>query len=152
MELYDTTMSNYYRGAQCIILVYDISSEDSFEYICKEYIKNIQYKHTAHLVVLRNKIDLEKTLEVEITKERELDKFSNSVLGKPLGKALKRTINGEEKFQIFDVSGKENIGIEDFFRVELTAILKYTDPTKLRGDIFQKACDVEKEKKRKCCW
>ena len=145
-------MSNYYRGAQCIILVYDISSEDSFEYICKEYIKNIQHKHTAHLVVLRNKIDLEETREVEITKERELDKFSNSVLGKPLGKALKRTINGEEKFQIFDVSGKENIGIEDFFRVELTAILKYTDPTELRGDIFQKACDVEKEKERKCCW
>ena len=152
MELYDSSMSNYYRGAQCIILVYDVSSENSFEYICKEYKKNIQYKDTAHLVVVRNKIDLENTLEVEITKKKELDEFSNSDLGKPLGKALKRTVNGEEKFQIFDVSGKENIGTEDFFRVELAAILKYTAPTKLRGDIFQKACDVEKEKKPNFCW
>ena len=152
MEQYDTSMANYYRGAECLILVYDISSEKSLEYIFKEYKKNIQDKHFAHIVVLRNKIDLENTLEIEITKEKELDKFSNSDLGKPLGKAIKRTINGEEKFQIFDVSGKENIGIEDFFRVELTSILKYTDPTKLRDDIFQKSRDIGKEKKSNYCW
>lgn len=66
-ERFRTLTSSYYRGAQGVILVYDVSSRESYENLKKTWIKELQtYANLDKLVlmVVGNKIDKERQREV----------------------------------------------------------------------------------------
>ncbi len=68
-ERFESLISIYYKEADCCLLVYDISSEKSFEKIKKHYIKKIKdnCNNIKKVVLLGNKTDLEN--ERKISKE-----------------------------------------------------------------------------------
>ena len=68
-ERYESLISIYYKEADCCLLIYDISSEKSFEKIKNHYIKKIKdnCNNIKKVVLLGNKTDLEN--ERKISKE-----------------------------------------------------------------------------------
>ena len=65
---------SYYRGADCVILVYDESNEASFETIPKwhEEVKRYAKKQNVALVLCGNKSDLTKAVDPEKAKVKKL--------------------------------------------------------------------------------
>ena len=59
-ERYDALFSNYYKDADCCLLVYDITSEQSFNKIKNYYIGKIKdnCKSIIRVILLGNKTDL----------------------------------------------------------------------------------------------
>jgi GTPase SAR1 and related small G proteins len=75
------TVSNYYRGAHVIVLVYDATDRDSLLYLESE-MKAIQDRglnESTRLVLIRNKID-EPTTRVAISKPEEREFLQNRPL------------------------------------------------------------------------
>lgn len=67
-ERFRTLTSSYYRGAQGVILVYDVSNRESFENLSKTWLKELQtYANMDKLIlmVVGNKIDKEREVSVE---------------------------------------------------------------------------------------
>lgn len=59
-ERFRTLTSSYYRGAQGVIIVYDVSNRESFENLKKTWLKELQtYANLDRIVlmVVGNKID-----------------------------------------------------------------------------------------------
>ncbi|KAG2206978.1 hypothetical protein INT47_008447, partial [Mucor saturninus] len=89
----------YYRGASAAILVYDITSEESFKEMVS-WMEELNKNMTDDLVihVVGNKLDLESKREVSFMKVLDYcDQLSHGVSG------------------INEVSAKHNIGIEEIF-------------------------------------
>lgn len=65
-ERYDSINSSYYRDADCCLLVYDITSEKSFEKIKDYYVGEIKAncKNIKNVVLLGNKSDLEEQRKI----------------------------------------------------------------------------------------
>lgn len=67
-EKFDTITSQFYQNADCCLLIYDITSKQSFERIKTHYIKEIKdkCKNFIKVLLLGNKKDLEKLRQVSI--------------------------------------------------------------------------------------
>jgi len=74
-ERFRTITHNYYRGAQGIVLVYDVSSEASFVSI-RRWIRDVRSyvdgKVPVDLILLGNKCDLKKERVIEIERGQKL--------------------------------------------------------------------------------
>ncbi|XP_061426980.1 ras-related protein Rab-8A-like [Lethenteron reissneri] len=95
-ERFRTITTAYYRGAMGIMLVYDITSEKSFENI-KNWIRNIEEHASADVqkMVLGNKCDMNDRRQV--TKERG-EKLAEDYNIQFMETSAKASINVEEAF------------------------------------------------------
>lgn len=76
-ERFRTLTSSYYRGAQGVILVYDVASRESFESLRRTWIQELQaYANMDKLIlmVVGNKIDKEEQRAVSLEEGQQLAK------------------------------------------------------------------------------
>merc|ERR1712039_1057724 len=99
-ERFRTITSAYYRGAQAVMLVYDITSQDTFDHLPSWY-DDVQ-KYTdgeTPVVIVGNKIDLSDTCEDwEVNKE------------------IAENFARERDIPLFFCSAKADLHIENPFR------------------------------------
>ena len=103
-ERYNAIFENYYKLADCCLLVYDITSKNSLEKVKSYYIEKIKEKcrKDTKVILLGNKTDLEE--EREVTQDE----------GKNLA--------NENGFIFMESSCKDNYNVSDAFTtlVEMT--------------------------------
>ncbi|KAI8328612.1 P-loop containing nucleoside triphosphate hydrolase protein [Choanephora cucurbitarum] len=128
----------YYRGAQAALLVYDITSHESFEEL-SSWIEELKRNMTEDLVVVvaANKLDLQSQREVVYDDAQE---YITRVLGP---EAL-----------LYEVSAKEDDGqIEDMF-IQVARILverKQYLPSRRKTNTFSPLDEEPSAPKSSCC-
>ena len=96
-ERFRTLTSAYYRGAQGVILVYDITRKDTFDNI-REWLKEVDIfttKENVIKVLVGNKIDLEKSRKISRNEGSEFARQYNMLF--------------------FEASAKTKLGVQDAF-------------------------------------
>ena len=96
-ERFRTLTSAYYRGAQGVVMVYDITRKDTFENI-REWLKEVDIfttKENVIKVLVGNKIDLEKSRKVSRNDGSEFARQYNMLF--------------------FEASAKTKLGVQDAF-------------------------------------
>ena len=98
-ERYRSIVQNYYKGADGIILMYDITNKNSFESI-EQWINNIKessnYENIG-LVVVGNKCDLENN---RVVKKEEKELLEKKIEMKIIEASAKLDINVKESFNL----------------------------------------------------
>lgn len=140
-ERFRTITTAYYRGAMGILLVYDVTDENSFQNITT-WIKNIEQhaSETVCKILLGNKCDM--------TERRVVDTARGQKLADDYG------------MKFLETSAKNNINVEEaFFTIARDIKNTIIDAQESGGSggagQKQKAVDVgkknQKEKKKGCC-
>ena len=135
-ERYDALFSNYYKDADCCLLVYDITSEQSFNKIKNYYIGKIKdnCKSIIRVILLGNKTDL--------VEARKISKDDGAKLA-------------EENGYIFmEASCKDNYNVSDAFAtlIEMTnKDLLNRNKSKKFKVMNENSKSGVNEKKKKCC-
>ncbi|KAG2427245.1 hypothetical protein HYH02_014649 [Chlamydomonas schloesseri] len=95
-ERFRTITSAYYRGAQGILLVYDITDEASFNNV-RNWMRNIEQHASDNVnkILVGNKLDL----------------AEKRVVAEARGRALA----DEYGFRFFETSAKDNVAVEEAF-------------------------------------
>jgi len=130
-ERFHTITTSYYRGANGIMLVYDITNAKSFENISK-WLRNIE-EHASEDVekmLLGNKCDMEE----------------KRIISKERGETIAR----EHGIKFFETSAKSNINIETAFLALATDILHKT-PMKDTSQGNQQGIDMKPNPSSKSC-
>lgn len=119
----------FYKGAQGIILVYDITNRESFENV-KNWVEQIDQNARPNIskVLVGNKCDLEE----------------NRAISKEEGTQLA----DEFKMKFFEASAANNTGIRECFDYMTGELLKMKEKEE-HGTILTEI-DIKKDKK--CCW
>ena len=143
-ERYRSLTSMYYKGAKGAILVYDITSKNSFENIDKWL---IEMKKTADenikIILIGNKCDL--------IDKREVKEDDGKIKAKDLNVPFMETsalncINVEKAFNfLIEEIANFDIGIEDDFDFEEIKDGKNVNNINLNNN------EKNNEKKKKCC-
>ena len=96
-EEFDAQNRLYYKRADCVLLVYDITNRNSFEAIKKHYVNEIKNNCKEHIkvILLGNKTDLEKKRKI---RQKE-------------GVALAK----ENKYIFMETSCENNSNVQDAF-------------------------------------
>ena len=131
-ERYSSITENYYKKADCCLLVYDITSLITFEKVKKYYVEKIKEscKSNIKVVLLGNKTDLKNKREVEDIDGRDL--------------AL---VNG---YIFMESSCKDNYNVSDAF----TALVEMTNNDLKKGNKNNNATlknKKQKETQSSCC-
>ena len=135
-ERYSAIADNYYRSADCCLLVYDITSRDSFNRVKTDFIPKIKAicDNIIKVVLLGNKTDLKNKREVEDIDGRDL--------------AL---ANG---YIFMESSCKDNYNVSDAFTalVEMTnkEIINVNKSVNITLDKENHIQNTPTKKKRKC--
>jgi len=104
-ERFRTITSSYYRGAQGIILVYDVSSRESFEALPRWYSELETYVSSSVVKILvGNKVDKEFSRQIPTTEGQAFATRMNSLF--------------------IEASAKTAVGVTDAFRDVVTKILE----------------------------
>ncbi|XP_028312601.1 RAB3D, member RAS oncogene family, a [Gouania willdenowi] len=116
-ERYRTITTAYYRGAMGFLLMYDITSQDSFCAVqdWATQIKTYSWDN-AQVVLVGNKLDLEE--------DRQVPTENGQRVAKELG------------FQFFEASAKDNINIKQVFDKVVDVICERMNEA-LNGDVIQ---------------
>ena len=123
---------NYYKGANGIILIYDISTTQTFENV-KVWINQIKEEANANVIIylVGNKIDLPK--DKRTVSEEEGQKLAD-----------------EYKFLFKETSAKEGTNVNEIFQELVEKIDAEAKPevpnTEKKNQLYQ-----AKDKKRNCC-
>ena len=123
---------NYYKGANGIILIYDISTTQTFENV-KVWINQIKEEANANVIIylVGNKIDL--PTDKRTVSEEEGQKLAN-----------------EYKFLFKEASAKEGINVNEIFQELVEKIDAEAKPevpnAEKKNQLYQ-----AKEKKKNCC-
>ena len=123
---------NYYKGANGIILIYDISTTQTFENV-KVWINQIKEEANANVIIylVGNKIDLSK--DKRTVTEEEGQKLAD-----------------EYKFLFKEASAKEGTNVNEIFQELVEKIDAEAKPevpnTEKKNQLYQ-----AKDKKRNCC-
>mmetsp|Transcript_138494 Transcript_138494/g.196022 ORF Transcript_138494/g.196022 Transcript_138494/m.196022 type:complete len:199 (+) Transcript_138494:166-762(+) len=94
-EGFSTLTSSYYRNADAIVLVYDITREDTYEHVMDHFKEADRYSPHSQKFLVGNKSDLEE--------ERKIDQEKCKVMAENLG------------VQSFETSAKDDQGVGDMF-------------------------------------
>lgn len=131
-ERFRTVTRNYYRGAAGVVLVYDVTNEQSFENI-RHWISDIQTyaESDVDLMLIGNKCDLQD--------KRAVDKEKGEALAKEYG------------VKFFETSAKSDINVTQAFDclVKQVAERVYKDLFTKKDTIKLDA--IKEESKGKCC-
>ena len=134
-EKFNSITSNYYKIADCCLLVYDITNIKSFEAIKNYYISELESKggNILKIILVGNKSDLKD--------KREINSEEGSNLANKNG------------FIFMESSCKDNYNVSNAFEtlIDMANIeLKKNKCQRLKDtNNFQK--NKNKEKKKKCC-
>lgn len=135
---FKSIVKSYYRGADCILLVYDVSNRKSFTDLVEFWLPEIEKLNPeAHLVLIGNKADL----QGQVARQVELEE------GMELAVLL--------KIPFFETSAAENTSIETAFRAAVeTVILSpvYNQETKIVSDVSIIALEDEQKINSSCCF
>ena len=95
-ERFRTITTSYYKGAQAIIIVYDVTDKDSFDHL-KNWMTDIDKfaKEGVMRILVGNKCDLEQKRSVSVDEGREFAKKYN--------------------IEFMETSAKECLNIQDLF-------------------------------------
>ena len=130
-ERYKSLTQGYFRNAEGIIIVYDVSNSDSFGNL-KYWIQSIKTHinvDNGHVpaIIIGNKIDI---FDREVTKE-EGEKFSN-----------------EKNFEYFETSAKNGKGIDECIKYLIKKVLKIKSK-KDDEELESESIKIEEEEKNK---
>lgn len=135
-ERFQSLGATFYRGADACILVYDITSKNSFDSIIswkQEFLNQCgpRQPETFPFIVLGNKCDLENDRVVSIAKSNQWAK--------------------DNELPLIETSAKDNVRIQDAF-VEVTrmAMLREVKETVIRPQAL-KINEKPKPQVKKCC-
>ena len=97
-ERFRSITTSYYRGADCILIVYDISDRSSFEHIT-EWLKQIERNANSNVlkILVGNKSDLSEERKVS---QEEAQKYANEHLMPYLETSAKDGTNTEQIFEL----------------------------------------------------
>ena len=130
-EKFNAINENYYRQADCCLLVYDITSTDSFHRIKNYYVKKIKENciNIKKVVLLGNKTDLKNKRKVSQEEGRDL--------------AL---ANG---YIFMESSCKDNYNVSDAF----TALVEMTNTEYKKKNLNENSFSLGEQTKTKksCC-
>ena len=137
-ERFKALTQNYFRNAEGVLLVYDVTSTDSFDNL-KYWISSIkdnmkQQDMNIPLIIIGNKIDMEDSRE--IIKENA-EKFA-----------------GENNYKYFETSAKTGVGVDDAIRELVNQVLKQTgsdEQKQSRNNSVQIKDNGGNVKKKGCC-
>lgn len=127
-ERYRTLTSSYYRGANGILLVYDVTNEKSFENI-QNWLKEIE-KHAS-----ANAIKVLIGAKCDIGVDKQVDIISAEHFASTLG------------IQLFETSSKDNVNIIEAFTHIVTDIMKHSIDTMIAPPPRDQHLDVDTETK-----
>ena len=137
-ERFRTITSSYYRGAQGIIVVYDITSQDSFDSI-KIWLAEIDRYASENVdkLLVGNKSDLEEKREVSFDMATE---FASTL-----------------KVNCIETSAKEGSNVDDAFRNMAGTIMSRLDKVpgdkakEIRGQRLTAMNKFKDNRQNKCC-
>ena len=137
-EKFRTITTSYYKSAQAIIILYDITQKSSFDHI-RNWITEIDKfgKQGVLKVIVGNKLDLENNRKIKKEDAENL--------------ALKYGV------KLWEVSAKDNTNIEEMFIDTIKTLLERN--SKIINDIpgssmnnnFFLNTNIKAKKKKKCC-
>ncbi len=134
-ERYMGLTKTYFKGANAILLIYDITSLNSFKNIEKwlEHIKNNMDTKDVVLILVGNKIDLSGARQVTYE----------------MGKLLAQ----KNEISLFmETSAKDDVNVEKCFNLLIEYVYNFTCTTPILTDEGKvKLVDLSQKKKRKCC-
>ena len=134
-EIFDSIISNYYKEADCCLLVYDITSEKSFDKIQNYYIGKIKEncKSIIKVILLGNKTDLKD--------ERKISLKSGADLAK------------ENGFIFMETSCKDNYNVSDAFTtlIEMTNSELIKTNNRKNFKLKDRTNNIKEEENKKCC-
>jgi Ras-related protein Rab-5C len=128
-ERYHSLAPMYYRDAAAAVIVYDITSVPSYQR-AQAWAKEIQMQgfHNVVIALAGNKLDLE---EHRAVPKEEVEAYAK-----------------EEGIEFFETSAKDNINVDDIFRMVAERLPKGAAPAKASNTVV---IDDKDEKKSKCC-
>lgn len=139
-ERFRTITSTYYRGTHGVIVVYDVTSGDSFANV-KRWLHEIdQNCDVVNRVLVGNKAD-DPDRKVVLTEDAR--RFANQM-----------------GIQLFETSAKENINVEEMFRAVTELVLRSkrdqkerldNPPDSIRVGAGRRPGKSGKDKKSRCC-
>ena len=120
-EKFNAISENYYKQADCCLLMYDITSMDSFERIKKYYIETIKTncKRGIKIILLGNKTDLKD--------KRKVSQDDG------------KTLAEENGYMFMESSCKDNYNVSDAF----TALIEMTSKEIARNNRSQSSISLE---------
>jgi small GTP-binding protein len=137
-ERFRNITQQYYKGADGIVLVFDLTDRNSFEKV-REWMKQIQsytQKDSIAIVLLGNKCDAEdKAVSIQEANE----------------------IANEFNLKFFETSAMNNINIEESFKQLSSEIIKIKDAKNSSSDAepqrmaLKPSSNNEQKKKKGCC-
>ena len=130
-DRYKSITKSYVRGANGIILIYDVSKRKTFEGI-ENWVKQIKEQVSSRVVVglVANKIDVEVR---DVTTEE----------GKKLGKNL--------NYPYYESSAKEGINVNECFEDIIKKIVENYSNVELNDNVNSNQLNIEMKKSKGCC-
>ena len=132
-EKFKALVENYYKNAQSAIVVYDITSEESFD-AARTWIKEVKEKAPEDVIIFiwGSKSDLDDQRRVELIHGMKLAKENDWLFG--------------------ETSAKKNIGVQDAFEAlaKKYAEIRANKPKDPSRDTI--TLGKKKEKKKPCKW
>ena len=135
-EKFRTITTSYYKSAQAIIILYDITQKSSFEHI-RNWITEIDKfgKQGVLKVIVGNKLDLENNRKISKEDAENL--------------ALKYGV------KLWEVSAKDNTNIEEMFVDTIRTLLeknsKIISESSSMGNNIKLSKNIKNKKNKKCC-
>lgn len=136
-ERFRTITSTYYRGAHGVIVVYDVSSRESFSNV-QRWLKEIdQNCDGVNRILVGNKDDFSEDQDRKLVSTEEARRF-----------ALQAGI------ELFETSAKDDKNVQEMFSAITNQVLDSVKQRKLQMASARDAVHLKKGKKRKkrCCW
>ena len=135
-EKFRTITTSYYKSAQAIIILYDITQKSSFDHI-RNWITEIDKfgKQGVLKVIVGNKLDLENNRKISKEDAENL--------------ALKYGL------KLWEVSAKDNTNIEEMFVDTIKTLLeknsKIINESSSMGNNIKLSKNIKNKKNKKCC-
>ena len=135
-ERYKALTPSYLRGAEGIVLVYDVTKSESFDSlkVWIDSLKNNLGENSLPIIIDGNKIDLD---DRDVSKETA-QKFAQ-----------------EYNYKYFETSAKSGVGVDELFREIVNQILEKKDKTdevkEERKSVKLQSDKGNTQKKKGCC-
>jgi GTPase SAR1 family protein len=131
-ERFRAITTSYYRGADGVVMVYDITNPDSLTSLAQTWIKEIRTyaSKKPQIILVGNKTDLRPKMKADEIERMEL-----------VIKEVKEQLEGEGVVDIIEVSSKSGLKVNSVFEILVDHMLVHVD-RKARTGKGEKQRDV----------